>query len=1226
MEKENRRNPSPGPVRPPRVSIPRAEVARDNPARRPVEGVMRVASFLASSTQRLVSSVSKLVSAKSLQVRAQEEESGKYQEKIFSTTYLSNLKNQTKILTNIAENIRKIALEVSSIRRTLEEWYEKRNQISLRDLVSGAFSFMNTLLRLPQGALRMLQQLLAPAAAYLLGRTLTGVLRRGRGTGKEGERGPRGGTFIGIDTDKKDTRPKRKTIRERIYEFGRRTRERASGTLERVSRRVPFISIVAQSARKMAERVRESPVLTRTGGFLRSVGEKAATIGRSGFVALRGLAGFGARALSRIIPIAAIASLGYDFVNNLLEAKKNFGGGLGGFLKSAGASAISTLSLGLIPPEVSSKFVKSISDALSGLVQRVGDGLKAVFSTISEILSNSYDFIREKISSGFEAIREWISSGLNFIGKSISSAKDFISQSVSGLSSWISSEVSSLTKLLGHGFESIRNFAKGVAESASDLAGKVSSWFSEKAISGVKIAKDISSKIGNFVSSVVQNITSGISSFFEGVKNFFADIGQKIVSDPIGTIKTLVIGFKDIINTLVQKAVKGPSGGARDNRPPVPPSAAKPDVGFITVRSAAADPRHPGSLPSIGPSSDIVGVYQNVVRAAVGDYPVTQLIGQNRPYYDSKGNLVNPMGYGRYGHMGIDVATPLGTPVRAPFSGVVVDASGGDWGRSVYLIGRNVALRFSHLSSIEVPSGSIVKAGQVIAKTGNTGKSTGPHLDITAYTAKDGKVGTWISNYQVINRLVSSEISGKPLSEKELAELQSKVRAGLLKIQQAAFDQNQVPVTSSFVLALQNIAERAASLLGLDPGRVGEVISALKQRMTQFSEYLENLNRGRIVDIRESERMIREIIGKPERFTTYPMIKYDKDKYPYPTKPRTDRGRAVPTTPYPRNPVQGQAQGQDGWKTVVNQEIRGKDGRMTIKEFRDDKGGRVSVVETERKVDYATYEATTGQRIRIQQLRRRAFYYALEQNDIAKSQGKEPPYDTVGILQGKYDDYILKNNGIPPRKDEVTPKVKTPPTSPPKVGDKKGTSQPGVKAPPQGTKPQTKPQGAKTPAPAPKPKAPPTPSTPSPGTKKSGDSTTTKAAQASANSGLDQNLSGYLDKLLSGGETKGTGVASAPAQGSPAQSVQAATGQAPQASRATPGAQALVQSRPAPMEKITPSLNLKYTPTSPPQVNVTPPQAPVSPMAATPAYVGTGARTTSNESIQELLLINTLIG
>jgi murein DD-endopeptidase MepM/ murein hydrolase activator NlpD len=355
-----------------------------------------------------------------------------------------------------------------------------------------------------------------------------------------------------------------------------------------------------------------------------------------------------------------------------------------------------------------------------------------------------------------------------------------------------------------------------MADSASNLAGKVSSWFSEKVISGVNIAKDISSKIGNFVSSVVQNITSGISSFFEGVKNFFADIGQKIISDPIGTIKTLVIGFKDIINTIIQKAVKGPSGGAKDSRPPAPPSATKPDVGFIPVRSAAADPRHPGSLPSIGPSSDIVGVYQNVVRAAVGDYPVTQLIGQNRPYYDSKGNLVNPMGYGRYGHMGIDVATPLGTPVRAPFSGVVVDASGGTWGKSIYLVGRNVALRFSHLSSIDVPSGSIVKAGQIIAKTGNTGNSTGPHLDITAYTAKGGKVGTWISNYQVINRLVSSEIGGKPLSEKELAELQSKVREGLPKIQQAAFDQNLVPVTSSFGLALQNIAERAASLLGLD--------------------------------------------------------------------------------------------------------------------------------------------------------------------------------------------------------------------------------------------------------------------------------------------------------------------------------------------------------------------------------------------------------------------------
>jgi hypothetical protein len=255
---------------------------------------------------------------------------------------------------------------------------------------------------------------------------------------------------------------------------------------------------------------------------------------------------------------------------------------------------------------------------------------------------------------------------------------------------------------------------------------------------------------------------------------------------------------------------------------------------------------------------------------------------------------------------------------------------------------------------------------------------------------------------------------------------------------------------------------------------VGEVISALKQRMAQFSGYLENLNRGRIVDIRESEKTIREIIGKPERFTTYPMIKYDKDETPSPTsyipatpktlptiKPQPSRERIAPTTPSPKTPVQR----QDGRKTVVSQEIRGKDGRMTIKEFQDDKGGRVSVVETERTVDYATYEATTGQRIRIRELRKRAFYYALKQNDIAKSQGKEPPYDTVGILQGKYDDYILKHNGVPPRRDEVAPKAKTLPAPPPiKAGDEKGTSQPVGKAPPRGTKPQTKPQGqTKTP-------------------------------------------------------------------------------------------------------------------------------------------------------------------
>ncbi|MDY6322987.1 MAG: peptidoglycan DD-metalloendopeptidase family protein [Succinivibrio sp.] len=81
-------------------------------------------------------------------------------------------------------------------------------------------------------------------------------------------------------------------------------------------------------------------------------------------------------------------------------------------------------------------------------------------------------------------------------------------------------------------------------------------------------------------------------------------------------------------------------------------------------------------------------------------------------------------------HLGTDFGMPVGTPIIAPADGVVVTAS---FTRST---GYYVVLRhrgaystvYMHLSRISVKPGQSVKAGAVIARSGNTGLSTGPHL------------------------------------------------------------------------------------------------------------------------------------------------------------------------------------------------------------------------------------------------------------------------------------------------------------------------------------------------------------------------------------------------------------------------------------------------------------------------------------------------------------------
>ncbi len=81
-------------------------------------------------------------------------------------------------------------------------------------------------------------------------------------------------------------------------------------------------------------------------------------------------------------------------------------------------------------------------------------------------------------------------------------------------------------------------------------------------------------------------------------------------------------------------------------------------------------------------------------------------------------------------HEGIDIAVPTGTPVRAAAPGRVVFARwGGGYGYLVAIDhGSRVVTRYAHNSRLAVREGQWVRRGQVIAYSGNTGNSTGPHV------------------------------------------------------------------------------------------------------------------------------------------------------------------------------------------------------------------------------------------------------------------------------------------------------------------------------------------------------------------------------------------------------------------------------------------------------------------------------------------------------------------
>lgn len=94
------------------------------------------------------------------------------------------------------------------------------------------------------------------------------------------------------------------------------------------------------------------------------------------------------------------------------------------------------------------------------------------------------------------------------------------------------------------------------------------------------------------------------------------------------------------------------------------------------------------------------------------------------------GGRQSPGGIGSTNHKGVDIGTPMGTPVLAAKAGKVTWASSnGGYGQCVIIShGKGNSTLYGHLSGYNVKVGDMVSQRQVIAYSGNTGKSTGPHL------------------------------------------------------------------------------------------------------------------------------------------------------------------------------------------------------------------------------------------------------------------------------------------------------------------------------------------------------------------------------------------------------------------------------------------------------------------------------------------------------------------
>ena len=147
-------------------------------------------------------------------------------------------------------------------------------------------------------------------------------------------------------------------------------------------------------------------------------------------------------------------------------------------------------------------------------------------------------------------------------------------------------------------------------------------------------------------------------------------------------------------------------------------------------------------LQAVDPSQ-ILTARKGILRWPLDKIRITQTFGQS--------SFALSGAYNGKGHNGIDLGSPLGTPVKAALSGTVIGTGNTDAYRGCYSAGKWIMIKhvnglstmYGHLSQISVVTGQAVATGQIIGNVGATGYATGPHLHLSVYVTAVTKIMTF---------------------------------------------------------------------------------------------------------------------------------------------------------------------------------------------------------------------------------------------------------------------------------------------------------------------------------------------------------------------------------------------------------------------------------------------------------------------------------------------------
>ncbi len=133
--------------------------------------------------------------------------------------------------------------------------------------------------------------------------------------------------------------------------------------------------------------------------------------------------------------------------------------------------------------------------------------------------------------------------------------------------------------------------------------------------------------------------------------------------------------------------------------------------------------------------SEITPAGKGILHWPVDNVRVTQYFGNTA--------FAKSGAYNGKGHNGIDLAAPIGTPIKASLGGTVIGTGNTDSIRGCYSFGKWVMVKhanglntmYAHLSQIVAYSGQEVGTGDLLGYSGETGYATGPHLHYGVYVS-----------------------------------------------------------------------------------------------------------------------------------------------------------------------------------------------------------------------------------------------------------------------------------------------------------------------------------------------------------------------------------------------------------------------------------------------------------------------------------------------------------